>query len=161
MKNSFSSLILFSYCLFLFQGVIIVSASDSQGFLSLSTTTPDVEKAFIPQAQQSANPTNSVEPVEEETETSLSEVQIEDGEPGCFYRYAYGMNAKGYGLSLVSLSCPNPSAYSFSKGGCKVMGDGREYSSYSFGNFQYCSSQGMRMNDHHTVMAYVYCCSAF
>ncbi len=124
----------------------------SDGFLPILTPQESSEEQVIP-SPESSNST------EEPHESFLSESQIEEGESGCFKRYAYGKYVKGFELSIASVSCPNPNVYHPVEGGCKIMGNGLEHATYSYQNFYYCSSQGIKVNDYHRVAAYVQCCS--
>lgn len=124
----------------------------SEGFLPILHPQESAEEQVIPSSESSS-------PLEESHESFLSESQIEDGESGCFKRYAYGKNVKGFELSVASVSCPNPNVYRPVEGGCNVMGNGLEHATYSYQNFYYCSSQGIKVNDYHRVAAYVQCCS--
>jgi len=141
--------------------LFIVLCIQNIAFVSADTSEPDQKGflAFSIKPETSEEMVINTETDDDQIEIILSEAEIEEGEPGCFYRYSYGMNIRGYGLSLTRVSCPNPNKYHLVDGGCTILGQGREYSSLSHTNLQYCSSQGIKPNGYHKVMAYAKCCS--
>jgi len=146
------ALFLLAFYLTVCQRMAVAVTASTDGFLPILSV--QSEEHII--SSETLNLTDQNEDVHE---SFLSESQIEDGESGCFNRYAYGKNIKGFELSIASVSCPNPNVYHPVAGGCKVMGNGLEHTTYSYQNLYHCSSQGIKANDYHKAIAYVQCCS--